>query len=76
MSTPADRAAAPPKRYWEKPFTVMATIHGPDGWFDVVDGKGGHTIAVCPKRCFAKRIADALSGEMRIDLGPAAGVVA
>lgn len=45
------------------PFTVMATIHGPAGWFDVVDGKAGHTIAVCPKRCFARRIAEALSGE-------------
>lgn len=42
------------------PFTVMATIHGPAGWFDVVDGKAGKTVAVCPKKCFARRIAEAL----------------
>lgn len=59
-------------RYLEQPFTVMATIHGPAGWFDVVDCKAGETVAVCPKRCFAKRIAEALSGEMRTALGPAA----
>lgn len=51
-------------------FTVMATIHGPAGWFDVVDGKTGKTIAVCPKRCFARRIATVLESEIRIDLGP------
>lgn len=72
MSASADRAAAPSERYWEKPFTVMATIHGPAGWFDVVDGKAGKTVAVCPKRCFARRIADALSAEVRVDLGPGA----
>lgn len=56
-----------------KPFTVMPTLHGPEGWFDVVDTKAGHTVAVCPRRCFAKRIADLLTAEIRIDLGPAAG---
>ena len=55
------------------PFTVMATIHGPAGSFDVLDGKAGTTVAVCPKRCFARRSAEALSAEMRIDLGPSAG---
>lgn len=55
------------------PFTVMATIHGPAGWFDVVDGKAGQTVAVCPKKCFAKRIAGLLTGEVRVDLGPVAG---
>ena len=44
----------------------------------VVDGKAGKTVAVCPKRCFAKRIAEALTSgysaeaDIRIDLGPAA----
>lgn len=56
----------------DPPFTVMATIHGPQGWFDVVDGKVGKTVAVCPKKCFAKRIAGLLTGEVRIDLGPTA----
>lgn len=55
------------------PFAVMPTLHGPDGWFDVVDTKAGKTVAVCPKRCFAKRIAGLLTGEVRIDLGPGAG---
>jgi hypothetical protein len=55
----------------------MATIHGPDGWHDVIDTKAGHTVAVCPKACFARRIASLLTesheGDVRIDLGPAAG---
>lgn len=55
------------------PFTVMSTIHGPAGWHDVVDTKAGKTVAVCPKPCFARRIAGLLTGEIRIDLGPAAG---
>lgn len=46
-----------------EPFAVMPTIHGPSGWFDVVDARRGHTIAVCPKRCFAKRIVEALCAE-------------
>lgn len=45
----------------EPPFTVMPTLHGPSSWHDVVDTKAGHTIAVCPKRCFAREIADALT---------------
>lgn len=47
------------------PFTVMATIHGPAGWFDVVDGKAGKTVAVCPKKCFAKQVAEALTEKRR-----------
>lgn len=43
------------------PFTVMATIHGPVGWFDVIDTKAGRTVAVCPKRCFARQIAGLLT---------------
>lgn len=42
------------------PFTVLPTLHGPEGWFDVVDTKAGHTVAVCPKKCFAKQVAEAL----------------
>lgn len=45
------------------PYAVMATIHGPVGWYDVVDTKAGHTVAVCPKACFAKRIVRALMAE-------------
>ena len=45
----------------ESPFSVMPTLHGPESWFDVVDSKAGHTVAVCPKRCFAREIADALT---------------
>ena len=59
----------------DPPFAVMATIHGPEGWHDVIDTKAGSTVAVCPKRSFARRIAGLLANEgaVRIDLGPAAG---
>ena len=45
-----------------EPFTVMATIHGPVGWYDVVDTKQGHAVAVCPAACFARKIARLLAG--------------
>jgi hypothetical protein len=47
------------------PFTVMATIHGPAGWHDVVDTKAGATVAVCPRACFARKIADLLARAVR-----------
>ena len=52
-------------------FTVMVTIHGPKGWFDVID-EHGETVAVCPKSRFAKHIAEVLTREdnARIDMGP------
>ena len=45
-----------------KPFTVMASIHGPVGWYDVVDTKVGNTVAVCPKQSTARKIARLLAG--------------
>lgn len=59
----------------DPPFTVMTTIHGPEGWHDVIETSTGYTIAVCPLVCCARKIAALLTdeGNVRIDLGPAAG---
>ena len=45
------------------PFVVMATIHGPEGWHDVVDGVTGETATVCPDRILAKKIAALLTAD-------------
>jgi hypothetical protein len=58
---------------WTPPFTVMVTIHGPKGWFDVVNAEG-ETVAVCPKKRFAKEIAAVMNEQAasRIDVAGAA----
>lgn len=43
------------------PYTVAATIHGPNGWYDVIDSASGASVAVCPSRLNARRIAALLS---------------
>ena len=43
------------------PYTVMASIHGPSGYHDVVETVTGSTVAVCPRRVHARRIANLLS---------------